>query len=387
MPKSLLVQIEPAILKYARKYSGFSLEEAANKNKISTNKLQEYEDQKSDIPLSHLEKFAVAYKRPLAFFLLSQVPSDAVEPKDFRIVYTSENELNFSPSEYLAIRRARYVQSTIAELADEKFDYKLPSISIQSDSEELGGWFRNYIGVELKTQHGWNNPSVALRFWKNALEEKNIFILQHSLPKDDISGFCFVDKKPYIILLNTAEHEYRRIFSLFHEVGHILLHKSGICTPDDLSRNSYQYKQIEKFCNQFSASVLLPRGDFMADLDVIRMTQRPFSSWEDGELKEVARKFKVSKEVVLRKFLTLGYIKDQDYESRRKDWKKLSEEFKKPKKKELKIPQYLKALSQNGRGFTVFVLNQYHGNKISFSTAAEVLNLGPKHMARLEAQL
>src|SRR3989344_184486 len=386
MRKVLLVKIEPTILKYARKYSGFTVEEVSKKTKVAVEKLNDYEDQKCEIPLSHLEKFANVYKRPLAFFLLEKIPVDAVEPKDFRIVYASE-EYSFSPQTYLAIRRARYIQSVISELAVEDFKYPLISASTSDDPEKTAESFRNYLGVKMVDQKKWISSSNALRNWRSALEEKDIFVLQQNLSKEDISAFCLVDKKPYVIVLNSSEHEVRRIFSLFHEIGHIVLHKSGVCTPDDLSRNSYQYVQIEKFCNQFAASLLLPKSDFVTDPDVNRLKSLSVDLWNDEYLKNISQRFKVSREVVVRRFQTLGFINEKAYESWRNEWVKRSEEYKKTKRKGARIPQYLKCLSQNGRGFAAFILGQYHTNKISFTSAAEMLSVNPKHMSQIEAKL
>ncbi len=72
MAKSILVSVEPTILKYARKKSGYTLEEVSKKSKIVLEKLLLYEEEKTDIPISQIEKFANIYKRPLAMFLLSK---------------------------------------------------------------------------------------------------------------------------------------------------------------------------------------------------------------------------------------------------------------------------------------------------------------------------
>lgn len=384
MGKTLLIKIEPVILKYARRYSGYTIEVAARKAKMSADKLKDYEDQKSEIPLTHIERLANVYKRPIIFFLLQKVPSDAVEPKAFRIVYES-GEVSFSPSVYLAIRRARYVQSTIAELSEKEFEYPFKNATIADNPGDIATFFRSFLKIDIEEQQKWVNPSASLRNWKNILEDKGIFVLQQSLPKKEVSAFCLIDKKPYIIVLNSAEHENRRIFSLFHEIGHIFLRQSGICTPDDLSRNSYQYTQTEKFCNQVAASFLLPKKDFLTDPDVVILLKRRINTWGNEDLKKIAQKFGVSREVVLRRIQTLGFINEQQYNLWRQEWIKNFEKI--PiKKKGLRIPQSIKCISQNGRAFTAFVLNQYYANKITFSSAAEILNINPKHITSLEAR-
>lgn len=387
MAKPLLVTIEPAILRYARKNSGYSVEEVAKKAKIAIEKLKEYEESKTEIPLTHLERFANIYKRPLAFFLLLQIPEGLVEPKDFRIIFSSEKYSEFSPKYYLAIRRARYIQSIFAELAEDKFDYKFPIVTLSDDAKKISSWFRDFIGIDFDKQKKWSSPNEALREWKRALEEKNIFVLQSSLTKDEISAFCLTDKKPYTIVLNSAEHEFRRIFSLLHEVGHILLHKSGVCTPDNLSRNSYEYTQIEKFCNQFAASVLLPEENFTSEEAIMNLIKIPFSSWTEDDLKRASQTYKVSKEVFLRRLLTFGYIQDNQYEIWRKKWLKDARDYEKPKGKKIIIPQYIKCISQNGHAFTSFVLEQLHNNRLTYTNVSEILNIAPKHISTLEMKI
>ena len=387
MPKSILFPIEPTILKYARKYSGYSIDEVSKKTKILEEKLQSYEEQRMEIPISQIEKLANLYKRPFAFFLLSKIPEGIVLPKDFRIVFSQNYKHEFSPKFYLAVRRARYVQSVLKDLSEIKLDYKLSSVSLSSEIEPLSYSFRKFIGIDLEKQKKWKNSSEALRNWKNSLEEKNIFIMQSNLSKDNISALCLIDEKPFIIILNSNEHEHRRIFSLFHEVGHILLRKSGVCNPDDLSRNSYEYIKIEKFCNQFAASLLLPSKEFSNDSSIVNLINYPISSWNEDVLKKISNKYKVSKEVILRRLSTLGYISEKDYEKWREKSQKEAEEFKLPEKKEFRIPQYIKCLSQNGRAITSFILTQYHSNKITFDAAAEILNIAPKHIPTLEMKV
>lgn len=386
MSKSILLKIEPSILKYARRYSGFDLDDVSKKTKISVEKIKEYEDRICEIPLTQIEKFSVLYKRPLAYFLLSKIPHDAVLPKDFRVVYKNE-KLLFSPTTLLAIRRARYVQTSISEIEDVKFEYKFPRVNIKDDTDKIAMWFRKFLNVDLEKQKKWSDPATALREWRKILEEKNIFVLQQNFSSDDVSAFCLVDKEPYIIVLNTAEHENRRIFSLFHEIGHILLHKSGICTPEDLSKNSYEYIKIEKFCNQIAASILVPKNEFANDLNVKMLSEVKVSEWNDSIVKIVAKRFKVSREVILRRFLTFKLINESDYNEKRNYWLKENGEYKKIKKGEIKIPQYIKSLSQNGRGVTSLILENYHNNKISFSAVTEILNLNAKHISKLEISI
>jgi Zn-dependent peptidase ImmA (M78 family) len=236
-------------------------------------------------------------------------------------------------SALMAIRKARYVQSVVQELQEKEFVYDFKSVSISDNVEQVAEHFRSLLGVTLEDQGTWSSPSNALRGWKDAIERLGIFVLQEGLPEDDISAFCIADQEPYVLLLNSSEHENRRIFSLFHEIGHILLHRSGVCTPDNFSRNSFDYIKIEKFCNQFSAALLVPITGFMANDIVHRLRTISMEQWNSDDVRSLAAYYRVSQEVIYRRFVYAGILNELEYEKRRKELLESFKEYKKLPKK------------------------------------------------------
>lgn len=381
-----VIKVEPVIMKYARYCSGFDLPTAAEKIKISEEKLRELEQQQGDITIGQLKKISATYKMPVAYFLLRNAPSDVVVPDAFRVVYDSE-DVGLSPSLMLAVRSARYAQSVIQELAEKEIRYDFKNITIKDDAEKVAAYFRDFLGVSLKDQKKYTDPATALRGWKDAVERLGIFVLQQSLPKDDVSAFCLADQKPYVVLLNSSEHENRRVFSLFHEVAHILLHTSGVCTPGDLSKNSYAYVQIEKFCNQFSAALLIPRGDFASSEVVKKLAGLPFENWSHDDMRTLATTYRVSQEVIYRRLVQIGALDEKKYEQKRQDLIQGFEEYKKKPKKNTPIPQYRKIISKNGRAYSGLVLENLHSHRITFADAAEYLGTNTRHISAVEAHI
>lgn len=385
MAKSILFPVEPTILKYARKYSGYSIEEISLKLKMETEQLQKYESEKCEIPFKHINRLAEIYKRPIVYFLLPKIPDDVVLPDDFRIVYDSSYKNDYSPKFYLSVRRARYVQSILQELWKGEAKYNFPKITLDTDVDKLGIWFRKQINFSFDKQIKWKDPFQALKEWKNALEQLNIFILQSNLSIDEISAFCLADQKPYVVMLNSKDHEYRKIFSLIHEVGHLLLKKSGVCNPEEMNNNSREYIEIEKFCNRFAASVILPLDDFMSNNDVQSLIKNKYSLWDENDLINISRHFKVSEEMLLRRFMSFGYLNEKQYGDWRKEYLKRTKDYLKPEqKKDLHIPRYRICISQNGKAFTSFVLDKFNSRMISFDAVSEILNISPRHISSLE---
>jgi hypothetical protein len=70
-------------------------------------------------------------------------------------------------------------------------------------------------------------PYQALRRWRGAVESRNVFVLQLSMPVDDARGCSLTDQEPFMIVVSSSDAVQARIFTLFHEYAH--LRNPGIC--------------------------------------------------------------------------------------------------------------------------------------------------------------
>jgi Zn-dependent peptidase ImmA (M78 family) len=87
------------------------------------------------------------------------------------------------------------------------------------------------------------------------------------------------------------------MFTLAHELAHIWLGESGISDP---SAGQLPEKQIERWCNRVAAELLLP-------LEELKNTHNRDASVPE-EMQRLARLFKVSTLVVLRRLFDAGVI-------------------------------------------------------------------------------
>ena len=97
------------------------------------------------------------------------------------------------------------------------------------------------------------------------------------------SGFCLYDTDFPVIYVNNNKAKNRQIFTLFHELAHLLMHTGGVDTRQDdyieyLTGNN---RRIEILCNQFAAEFLVPTVDFQA-----RLAGNPV---HDGAIKKLGR--------------------------------------------------------------------------------------------------
>ena len=92
------------------------------------------------------------------------------------------------------------------------------------DPEEV----RTILGVSLDDQRGWANTPAALREWRDALYEVGVFVFKDAFRQDDYCGFSIYDPELPVIYVNSSRSATRQIFTLFHELGHLLHETSGL---------------------------------------------------------------------------------------------------------------------------------------------------------------
>ncbi len=376
--KSLEVSVEPKVLIWARKSIGRNIEEVAKRLKVSENTVASWELGQKKPTLVQLEKLAkTIYKRPLAAFFLPSPPTEPAPPTDFRTL-PADREIPFSSKTRLAIRRAQRLQSLATELKGTitKETFKIGSISLSDDPEEVAIEIRNDLKIDAQTQFHWKDESITLNEWKKVLENRGILVFQLSMPIEETRGFSLIENKIPAIVLNLRDSVNGRIFSLFHEYAHLLLDRSGIC---DMEEQNYlrDDKTIEKFCNHLAGAILVPKNVLLGH-ELAKQKK-----WTEEILGEIAKSFKVSQEVILRRLVILGLASRDLYKRKHEEWSAKVKE-KQKEKRPFKISQPKKCIKQNGAPFVSLVLDANKKGEITYSDVADYLGVRIKHIPKIE---
>lgn len=256
MPKRE-VPITGAVLGWARQESGQSPEDLARSLGVGLEVVLAWEAGDSRPTAGQFTRLAELLHRPTAVFFLPEPPRRGGLPTNFRQAPgLSGHEL--SADEVRQIRWGRRLQEIVAwVLRDREAEaVRLPRLSAQGRSEEAAAAFRRTLGVEPATQLGWDSPSEAFRAWRSALEEQGLLVLQLALGKGNIRGFSAWDDLAPIAAVNTAYHPTARIFTLFHEVGHLLTRTDAACLR--FIQPGEHEAGVERWCERFAAEVLMP---------------------------------------------------------------------------------------------------------------------------------
>lgn len=294
--------INPQVLRWARERAGYILDDVALAFKKDVETIKNWESGGNAPTYVQLEKLAYQlYKRPIAIFFFPEPPKERDQTKEFRTLPRFEIEKLSIDTRY-AIRQAEAMQSVLRELNEgtnpskDKIFQDIKATP-KSSAAELAKAVRDYLKVTLSIQSSWENNNEALQNWRMLLQEKGIFIFKRSFKQRDVSGFCLVEEEFPVIYLNNSIAESRQIFTMFHELAHILLRMSGITKQNDryIEKLSGTFKAVEVFSNQFAAECLVPPEDFE---QWIRAKQ-----FDDESIGNIANRYHVSREVILRKLL------------------------------------------------------------------------------------
>lgn len=388
MAGAMTFHLSPAVLEWARNSMGYSIEEAAKKAGVPAQRYEAWETGKKVPTYKQLEALAEkVYKRPVAILLLSSPPIEESIQQEFRSL--SNARIRDLPSEVrLALRKARRYQLILEEvsLSEEPALYSKFKLSIKDDPIEAAAAFRKQIDLTLSDQRSWK-PIDAYRNFQRKIESIGIYIFKLKMPMPQVRAFCLVGKFP-VIVINTDDSENGRIFSLFHEVCHILLNENDVFNDEEMIGSKTDYSKVEQFCNVFSASILVPDDAFQEDIRHFAIL-RPIV---EQNIKQLAKRYNVSSEVIARKMLLHKLIEEDYFWRLKRIWDAAAKAAKEKRNEVMKdseggIDPGIKVLFEKGRPYVSSVINAYQQGVISSADLADYLESKLNNLAKITDRL
>lgn len=367
------IPITPAVLTWARTRAGYSLEEASKTFK----KIEAWERGDAFPTYPQLERLADTFKLPVAVFFFPEEPKAPPIKESFRTLPDAEFDELPRRIRFL-LRKAKAFQLNLAELASGDQPQRLITrdlvFDLSTEVAEMARQVRHYLNVSLEDQRAWRNVDEALDQWRQVLADAGVFVFKDAFQTEEFSGFCLYDDSFPIIYVNNSTTKTRQIFTLFHELAHLLFRTSGIDTIHDefVQRLPRDAKRIEIVCNQFAAEFLVPEAAFEQAM-VGRQASEVLAQ-------ELASGFHVSRETIFRKFLDRGLISAKAYNDAARRW---SEQ----KKKSSGGDYYNTQIVYLGPKYIGLAMRRYYQGRISDIKLAEYLSIAPKSLAEFESRL
>lgn len=282
MAKSL-VPVNAEVVRWAVEESGLLPEDVSGRVGVDVVVLRDWMNGAARPSQGEFTRLFRALKRPSALFFAPRAP----EPLGVPALRGSPGQTDraLSERERLWVRRSRRLQRVMSFLLQQQGRRAdLPRIGLEEDTEMAATRVRRWLDVSVDLQMSWDSSIDPWRWWRTRLERRGILVFALQLGPDGIRGFSFADEVAPVIAVNTVYNREARIFSAFHELGHLTLQSESACF-DLVSDTANE----ERWCEQFAASVLLPREAVLLFVDQIPAEEDGFDL-----AKKVAAKFKVS---------------------------------------------------------------------------------------------
>jgi Zn-dependent peptidase ImmA (M78 family) len=250
MSKSRPAHVTPEVLRWARESIGYTPDEAARHIGVYTWELEHAESGDFELTLRQAENLADYYDRSLADLFLPAPPEEENQEALFRRL-PGAPELPWPPAMRKLARHVRNRQDAAAEiyeLLEQTPPWHEISALGSSPPSRLIDSVRRMLGVTLEQQFAWNDPKgyLQLRGWIDALEALGVLVMQDgTLPLEEMRGFVSLHDDVPVIVINTKDDPRARVFTLIHELGHLLRPSAS-----------------EAWCNGFAAGFLMPEGEF-----------------------------------------------------------------------------------------------------------------------------
>lgn len=293
---------------------GVTTDFLAKKTKLAEDKVGSWLDASNDTypTLNQAKTLAKALKVPFAGLYMHkdnlpirQLPS----LRNLRTVqYASvdNSSLNLAVAEL--IQYYDFLASAESELNIITQPVALPAISDKASVAEYAGLIRAYFGLDLNKQFKLQSTRQLYLYVRQQVESKGIFV--HCFTGVDVEvarGISVFNEVAPIIGVNDKDRYPAKIFSIIHELVHILKKQSTLCNE---MFTSFSSQGEEVFCNAVAGEVLVPA----CSLNVV-LTAQKISSFSLNTIEAIAKKYNVSKEVITRRLYDTDRISKDEYEA------------------------------------------------------------------------
>ena len=361
-------------MKWARKTAGMSVEDAATRfvksvaKSITPETVKSWESGKATPTYLQLEKIAAIYHQPIIVFYLRKPPEKDTIKSEFQFLPKAQAKSLPYQIRFL-VRVADNFRLNLYQLHRGGQNPALKKIfadiriSASQDMKRAAAKVRRYLNLPNSQQY--KNDDEAFEARRDCLERHGISVFKESFEHDNFSGFCLHDPQFPIIYINNDMPSSRQSFTLFHELAHILMKKSGVDFRGDTTNTSE-----ELACNRFAGEVLVPEADIKKNLS-------PNDALNNNAIASLANQYSVSQEVVLRQLRNINLI-DRDFFDKKNA--QLRKEQESQKQRHGPVNYAVRVYSYLSKNYTQAAHAKYCYDFINERQFADYLNVKVKHV-------
>ncbi len=306
------VPVNPEIVCWARERAGVPQEDLA----VKFRKLPEWESGEIAPTLKQLEAFARTVHVPVGYLFLTEPPEEAVPIPDFR-TFAGHAVTRPSPNLLDTIYACQERQSwyrDFARIAGEPDLGFVGSVSVNTPPETVADQMRKTLAFELAARRECPTWTDALRLFILQADDAGVLVMvsgivmsnnRRRLDPAEFRGFALCDPLAPLIFVNGKDTKAAQMFTLAHELAHIWLGASALSNLGAAPHTGFRREEV--WCNAVAAELLVP-------LDALRSDLRRNEPLSDA-LSRLARTFKVSTLVILRRLLDAGWLTRERFDT------------------------------------------------------------------------
>lgn len=303
------VAIQSKLLRWACDRSGF--ERADLEHKFP--QLAAWEAGEIQPTLKQLEAFAKSTYTPIGYLFLPEPPVEEVPIPDFR---APNNQRIGNPSPdlldtiYVCQQRQEWFRNYARIMGERPLAF-VGSARTQESVVDVAARIRAALGFDINQRRGLPTWTDALRHFIEQADGMGILVMCNGvvhnnnyrhLDPAEFRGFAMADDLAPLIFINGADTKAAQMFTLAHELAHIWLGQSAVT---DAQPAKLPDEKIERWCNQVAAELLVP-------IEAMRAEYNSKAELTE-EAARLARRFKVSTLVVLRRILDVGGLSEKQF--------------------------------------------------------------------------
>lgn len=257
--------------------------------------------------LRQLEQFAKATHTPVGYFFLPEPPDEQVPIPDLRTmgsVPLDRPSPDLLETIYLCQQRQEWYRDHARATGEEALPF-VGSATLDDDVATTAAAMREALEFDLKERRAATTWEVALRRFIAQADQLGVLVMisgivgsntSRKLDPQEFRGFALTDGWAPLAFVNGADTKSAQMFTLAHELAHIWLGSPALSNVSPLGD---AVGAVETWCNRVAAELLVP-------LDVLRRELPVDLAELQLELQRLARRFKVSTLVILRRLHDVG---------------------------------------------------------------------------------
>lgn len=258
--------------------------------------------------LRQLEDYARATHAPIGYFFLPEPPVEPVPIPDFRTMADrtiTRPSPNLLDTVYTCQERQAWYREHVQVGGYPPLSF-VGSLSRDLPPVQAAEHIRRELNFSVDARRDCRTWTEALRLFIEQAEAVGVMVMvsgvvlnnnYRHLDPQEFRGFALADALAPLVFINGADSKAAQMFTLAHELAHLWLGQTAL---SDVSAEDGSSNSTETWCNQVAAELLVPLTVFSAELH----GDEPMRQMLD----RLARRFKVSTLVVLRRLLDAGHL-------------------------------------------------------------------------------